>query len=93
MTAARAIRLRREAWGFAIGSLLFLVGAVPSYQRAVGGVWTNTTFFVGALFFTAAAFIQLALSGRKPRAAARRGRTGTTGGPPPSSSSERCSST
>ena len=72
MTAARGIRLRREAWGFAIGSLLFIVGAVPSYQRAVGGVWTNTTFFVGALFFTAAAFIQLALSGRKPP---RRGST------------------
>jgi drug/metabolite transporter (DMT)-like permease len=66
MAAERSIRLRREAWGFAIGSLFFLVGAVPSYQRAVGDVWTNVTFFVGALFFTAAAFIQLALSGRRP---------------------------
>ena len=66
MAVGRAIRLRREAWGFAIGSLLFLVGAVPSYQRAVGEAWTNATFFVGALFFTAAALIQLALSGRKP---------------------------
>lgn len=66
MTAARATRLRREAWGFAIGSCFFVVGAVPSYQSAVGDVVTNLTFFVGALFFTAAAFIQLALSGRRP---------------------------
>ncbi|WP_431221028.1 hypothetical protein [Leifsonia xyli] len=66
MTAVRAIRIRREAWGFAIGSLFFLVGAIPSYQEAVGDVWVNITFFVGALFFTAAAFIQLALSGRRP---------------------------
>lgn len=66
MAAQRETRLRREAWGFAIGSLFFLVGAIPSYQRAVGDVVANTTFFVGALFFTAAAFIQLALSGRRP---------------------------
>ncbi|MGO4299935.1 hypothetical protein [Leifsonia sp. RAF41] len=66
MTPERAIRLRREAWGFAIGSLFFLVGAVPFYQQAVGTILANLTFFVGALFFTAAAFIQLALSGRRP---------------------------
>lgn len=66
MTAQRSTRLRREAWGFAIGSLFFLVGAVPAYQEAVGDVAANLTFFVGALFFTAAAFIQLALSGRRP---------------------------
>ncbi|MFF9562505.1 hypothetical protein ACF1AJ_04065 [Leifsonia sp. NPDC014704] len=66
MSAERAIRLRREAWGFAIGSLFFLLGAVPYYQQAVGPVVAAVTFFVGALFFTAAAFIQLALSGRKP---------------------------
>jgi drug/metabolite transporter (DMT)-like permease len=66
MAADRAIRLRREAWGFAIGSLFFLVGAVPCYQQAVGAIVANLTFFVGALFFTAAALIQLALSGRRP---------------------------
>ena len=66
MTAARTVRLRREAWGFAIGSLFFLVGAIPPYQEAVGGVVTNATFWVGAVFFTAAALIQLALSGRRP---------------------------
>ncbi|WP_285117120.1 YrhK family protein [Leifsonia sp. fls2-241-R2A-40a] len=66
MTAERAVRLRREAWGFAIGSLFFVVGAVPAYQVAVGDVITNLTFFVGAIFFTAAALIQLLLSGRRP---------------------------
>jgi hypothetical protein len=64
MTADRMLRLRREAWGFAVGSACFLVGAVPLYAQAVGLVLTDLTFFVGALFFTAAAFIQLALSGR-----------------------------
>ena len=73
MPAARTIRLRRESWGFAVGSLFFLVGAVPFYAGAVGVVITDLTFFVGALFFTAAAYIQLALSGRRrpARGAAR----------------------
>lgn len=66
MTAERTVRLRREAWGFAIGSTFFAVGAVPFYADAVGGVLTNLTFFVGAIFFTLAAFVQLALSGRRP---------------------------
>jgi drug/metabolite transporter (DMT)-like permease len=61
---SRFVRLRREAWGFAIGSLCFAVGAIPYYAQTVGDVINNVTFFVGALFFTAAAFIQLALSGR-----------------------------
>lgn len=66
MTPDSRIRLRREAWGFAIGSLFFMVGAVPWYATAVGSVADAATFFVGALFFTAAAAIQLALSGRRP---------------------------
>ncbi|WP_166874402.1 YrhK family protein [Salinibacterium sp. ZJ450] len=66
MAPDRSIRLRREAWGFAIGSLCFAVGAVPFYAQAVGPVTTNVTFFVGAIFFTLAALIQLALSGRLP---------------------------
>ena len=66
MRAERTTRLRREAWGFAIGSVLFLVGAVPFYAQAVGPGIDNLTFVLGAIFFTAAAFIQLALSGRKP---------------------------
>ncbi|MGO4102449.1 hypothetical protein AB4Y63_00715 [Leifsonia sp. YAF41] len=60
------IRLRREAWGFALGSFFFLIGAVPFYAVAVGPAITNLTFFIGALWFTAAAFIQLSLSGRRP---------------------------
>ncbi|WP_037175263.1 YrhK family protein [Rhodococcus sp. UNC363MFTsu5.1] len=66
MTRDRIIRLRREAWGFAIGSVFFAVGAVPQYAEAVGPVTTNLTFVVGAVFFTLAALIQLALSGRQP---------------------------
>ncbi|SDH24146.1 hypothetical protein [Microbacterium pygmaeum] len=66
MAPSRSIRLRREAWGFAVGSLFFATGAIPFYAQAAGGVVTNLTFFVGAIFFTLAAFIQLALSGRRP---------------------------
>lgn len=66
MTPERIVRVRREAWGFAIGSIFFAVGAVPPYAEAVGLVVTNLTFFVGAIFFTLAALIQLALSGRHP---------------------------
>lgn len=66
MTPERIVRVRREAWGFAVGSIFFAVGAVPPYAEAVGPVLTNLTFFVGAIFFTLAALIQLALSGRRP---------------------------
>lgn len=57
-------RLRREAWGFAVGSLCFLAGSLPFYAAWAGAVGTNTTFFVGSIFFTLAAFIQLSVSGR-----------------------------
>ncbi|WP_194411545.1 hypothetical protein [Microbacterium cremeum] len=63
---ARTTRLRRESWGFAIGSLFFALGVVPWYADAVGAVWDAATFFAGSVFFTLAAFIQLALSGRRP---------------------------
>ena len=63
---SRTTRLRRESWGFAIGSAFFALGAVPWYADAVGAVWTAATFFAGSVFFTLAAFIQLALSGRRP---------------------------
>jgi hypothetical protein len=62
----RRRRLRREAWGFAVGSLCFLVGAVPLYAVWAGAVGTGVTFFAGSIFFTSAAFIQLSLSGRAP---------------------------
>jgi len=66
MTPDRGVRLRREAWGFAIGSIFFALGAVPFYADAVGEIITNLTFFLGAIFFTLAALIQLLLSGRRP---------------------------
>ena len=42
---------------FAVGSALFALGALPSYAAAVGVRWDTATFFVGSLFFTAAAFL------------------------------------
>ena len=60
----RHLRLRREAWGFAVGSLCFLAGAIPFYAEWAGPVGVGVTFFVGSIFFTLAAFIQLSLSGR-----------------------------
>lgn len=32
---------------FAVGSLLFALGAVPAYAGAVGARWDGVTFFVG----------------------------------------------
>lgn len=60
------MRLRRESWGFAVGSVFFAVGVVPWYAEAVGPLWDAATFFAGSVFFTMAGFIQLALSGRRP---------------------------
>jgi hypothetical protein len=42
---------------FAVGSLLFALGAVPGYASAVGASWDAVTFFTGSLFFTAAGFL------------------------------------
>jgi hypothetical protein len=42
---------------FAVGSLLFALGAVPAYTGAVGASWDGVTFFVGSLFFTSAGFL------------------------------------
>jgi hypothetical protein len=42
---------------FAVGSLLFALGAVPGYASAVGARWDAVTFFTGSLFFTAAGFL------------------------------------
>jgi hypothetical protein len=63
-TTGTSRRLRREAWGFAVGSLCFLVAAFPFYAEWLGPVGVNVTFVVGSVFFTLAAFIQLSLSGR-----------------------------
>lgn len=42
---------------FAVGSLLFALGAVPAYASAVGARWDAVTFFIGSLFFTSAGFL------------------------------------
>jgi hypothetical protein len=66
---SRLLRLRRESLGFMVGSACFAVGAVPGYLDLVGSLADNVTYFVGSIFFTAAAFIQLRLSGRWRRGA------------------------
>jgi hypothetical protein len=43
---------------FAAGSLCFVLGAAPGYVDAVGVATDGVTFFVGSLFFTAAALLQ-----------------------------------
>lgn len=55
--------LRLQSWGFTIGSLLFALGSSPWISEALGTAGANTAFFVGSWFFTAAAFVQLALCG------------------------------
>ncbi len=43
---------------FAVGSGLFALGATPGYASLVGARADSITFFVGSIFFTAAAFLQ-----------------------------------
>ena len=42
---------------FAVGSVLFALGALPGYVSAVGARWDSVTYFIGSLFFTSAAFL------------------------------------
>jgi hypothetical protein len=44
---------------FMIGSACFALGAAPGYAAAVGGKTDGITFFVGSLFFTSAALLQM----------------------------------
>ena len=44
---------------FAIGSTCFAVGPFPGYVHLVGASATAATFFVGSIFFTSAALLQL----------------------------------
>jgi hypothetical protein len=44
---------------FAIGSVCFAVGALPGYLSIVDAEVDGVTFFVGSIFFTTAAFLQL----------------------------------
>lgn len=55
---------RLESRFFAIGSVLFALGAVPGWAALVGAEADNVTFAVGSVFFTIAAFVQLRLTGR-----------------------------
>jgi hypothetical protein len=52
-----------ERWvgaGFAIGSLCFILGPFPGFVQLVGARADAWVFFVGSLFFTAAAGLELA---------------------------------
>ena len=44
---------------FAVGSICFLVGPFPGFVQLVGSAADGTVFFVGSVFFTAAALLQL----------------------------------
>ncbi|GED09290.1 hypothetical protein [Cellulosimicrobium cellulans] len=55
--------LTKQCWGFMIGSSLFAVGSAPGFESWAGSSVANLLYFVGALFFTAAGFAQLLLSG------------------------------
>jgi hypothetical protein len=52
---------------FAVGSTCFALGAAPRYVNAVGVAVDGITFFVGSLFFTAAAALQYLEVANAPR--------------------------
>lgn len=56
----RPVRLNAAIAGlFVAGSACFVLGSVPAYLNAVGGVADSVTYFVGSIFFTSASFLQL----------------------------------
>jgi hypothetical protein len=57
--------LRRQCWLFMIGSTFFGVGMAPGFAHIATATTTNALCFVGSLFFTTAAAIQL-LQSRTP---------------------------
>jgi hypothetical protein len=60
--AQRASHPVSERWvaiGFAIGSVCFLVGPFPGFLQLVGARADAWVFFIGSLFFTAAAGLEL----------------------------------
>ena len=57
--AGRMVTDRWIAVGFAIGSVCFLVGPFPGFLELVGARADAWVFFVGSLFFTAAAGLEL----------------------------------
>jgi hypothetical protein len=50
---------RAIAYGFAIGSLCFLVGPFPGFVQLVGAGTDAVVFFAGSIFFTVAALMEL----------------------------------
>jgi hypothetical protein len=44
---------------FMIGSACFALGSIPAYDHAVGTGADSVTYFVGSIFFTSAAFLQM----------------------------------
>lgn len=44
---------------FAIGSVCFMLGPLPGFVQLVGSAADGTVFFVGSVFFTSAALLQL----------------------------------
>ena len=67
--AAHPVSERWVAAGFAIGSLCFFFGPFPGFVQLVGARADAWTFFIGSLFFTAAAGLELihATTGRPER--------------------------
>ncbi len=66
---------------FIVGSSCFALGALPFYAAAVGPASDGVTYFVGSIFFTSAALLQVLISAgviradERPRASVRwRGR-------------------
>lgn len=55
--------LAKQCWIFMIGSALFALGSAPGFSSWAGAAVPNLCYFIGALFFTTAGFIQLFLSG------------------------------
>jgi hypothetical protein len=62
-----AAPVRRATWWiavlFAIGSTCFLVGPFPGFVELVGSEVDGVVFFVGSIFFTSAATLQLVSTG------------------------------
>lgn len=62
---------------FAVGSLCFVLGATPGYVNAVGVEADGWTYFIGSIWFTTAAWLQVLVSvgaigtGHRTRRAAR----------------------
>jgi len=52
---------------FAVGSTCFAVGPFPGYVHLVGSAADGVTFFVGSIFFTSAAALQLLTTPRGDR--------------------------